>query len=170
MYLLAHTRQQLILSFVIIDKRKMPGQDGGAAKKSRDTMRMEARVARRKRVNGADDDDAEREESERAWRETRTRIAGHDSKAFEADMLRMNTRYVLKRGGATFNKKGNVTDGDVAAPGIIADETGNYDSHGLCYVHTMSKLPLITATTIEFQSKHKSWGFTCGRVFVPYPQ
>jgi hypothetical protein len=133
--------QQLILAFVIMDKRKMPNQDGGAVEKSRDTTRMEARVARRKRVNGADDDDAEREESERAWREARARIAGHDPKAFEADMLRMNTRYVLKR-DTKFATHGNVTDGDVAAPGIIAEETGNYDSHGLCYIHKISKLSL----------------------------
>jgi hypothetical protein len=52
-------------------------------------------------------------------------------------MLRMNTRYVLDQ-VATITKHGNVTDGDVAAPGIIAQETGNFISHGLCYIHRIS--------------------------------
>jgi hypothetical protein len=76
-YLLPHTRQQLILSFVIMDKRKMPGQDGGLKEKSRSTARMDARVTKRRSVGGHDEDDAAREESERAWRESRT--ADNDS-------------------------------------------------------------------------------------------
>jgi hypothetical protein len=127
--------QQLVLSVAIIYNRKMPGDvEEEGETKGKATQRREAREAKLARNETDEEEVAEGGVDQEDWNSERTRIRALDSHSFDKTMLGMNTRYVLVA-GATFAVHGCVTDGDLAAPTTLREQTGNSRSHGLCYVH-----------------------------------
>jgi hypothetical protein len=112
----------------------MPGDVEEGGTKGKTTQRREAREAKLAKNAMDDEGVALGGVDQEDWNSERARIRALDSHSFDKTMLGMNTRYVLAA-DAMFAEHGCVTDGDLAAPTTLREQTGNSRSHGLCYIH-----------------------------------
>jgi hypothetical protein len=140
---------------VIIYNRKMPGDVIEGGTKGKTTQRREAREA--KLAKNATDEEgvAPGGVDQESWNNERTHIRALNSHSFDKTMLGMNARYVLSA-DAKFAEHGCVTDGDLAAPTTLREQTGNSRSHGLCYIHRIRTMYKNVSDMKSAMRKHRN--------------